>query len=427
MTHTAAAPPTLPVDAFTWPDVAALPARGVRSTVGAGLFKRAARRLRLRILMPDGSEYGGGNTGSPVMRLRRPESVYRRIGATGTVGFGEAYMAGDWDTNDLVGVLTAFAAAVGQLVPMPLQTLRHRILRRIPSHERNTVAGAASNISRHYDLSNQMFATFLDPTMTYSSGLFDEVGGHVVPGGELRLAQHRKIDRLLDLAQVGAGTRLLEIGTGWGELAARAAARGALVHTVTISAEQAALATQRVAAAGQSDRVRVDLRDYRHLEGHYDAIVSVEMIEAVGVENVADYMQTLDRHLAPGGRVGLQAITMPHDRMLVSQDTYTWIRKYIFPGGQILSIPAIEKGLAEHTTLRISGQDALGLHYAETLRQWRQTFLSHAGRVKELGFDETFIRMWEFYLAYSEAGFRARYLDVYQLVLTRPVDAGARV
>ncbi|HEV7208844.1 MAG TPA: cyclopropane-fatty-acyl-phospholipid synthase family protein [Mycobacteriales bacterium] len=425
MTRTAAAPLTLPVDAVHWPDVATVPARGARSTVGGALFKRAAKRLRLRILMPDGSEYGGGDTGSPVMRLRRPEAMYRRIGATGTIGFGEAYMAGDWDTNDLVGVLTAFAQAVGQLVPMPLQTLRHRILTRIPTHERNTVAGARSNISRHYDLSNEMFATFLDPTMTYSSALFAEVGGHVIPGGDIRPAQHAKIDRLLDLARVGAGTRLLEIGTGWGELATRAAARGAQVHTVTISAEQAALATQRVAAAGQSDRVRVDLRDYRQLEGEYDAIVSVEMIEAVGAEHVAEYVRTLDRHLAPGGRVGLQAITMPHDRMLVSQDTYTWIRKYIFPGGQILSVPTIERGLAENTGLRISEQQGFGLHYAETLRQWRETFLAHTDRVQELGFDQTFIKMWEFYLAYSEAGFRARYLDVYQLLLTRPGDDAA--
>jgi cyclopropane-fatty-acyl-phospholipid synthase len=328
-------------------------------------------------------------------------------------------MAGDWDTDDLVGVLTAFASNVGRLVPLPLQRLRHAILSRIPTAERNTVAGAARNISRHYDLSNDLFAQFLDPTMTYSSGLFEAADLGAASRGDLTAAQHRKIDRLLDLAGVGAGTRLLEIGSGWGELALRAAARGAYVHTVTISAEQAELLRRRIVEHGFEDRVVVELRDYREVTGTYDAVVSVEMIEAVGLDHVHEYFSVLDQRLADGGSIALQAITMPHDRMLFSQETYTWIRKYIFPGGQILSVDAIEAAVRDHTKLTIVDDLDFGLHYAQTLQQWRETFNSASEAVSSLGFDEVFQRMWEYYLAYSEAGFRAGYLDVHQFRLTK--------
>jgi cyclopropane-fatty-acyl-phospholipid synthase len=411
------------VDPSRWPDVATAPSRGVRSAVAAVLLKRAVRTLPLRMQLPDGSEYGGGDASAPLVRARRMDALARRIGATGTIGFGEAYLAGDWETDDLVGVLTAFASAVGSLVPLPLQKLRHTILSRMPQTERNTVQGSATNISRHYDLSNDMFATFLDETMTYSAALFDGTAAAPQRDGALVPAQHRKIDRLLDLAQVGPGTRVLEIGTGWGELALRAAARGAFVHSVTISAEQAALARQRIEDAGLGDRVEVELVDYRQVSGTFDAIVSVEMIEAVGLDHVHEYFAALDRHLAPGGRVALQAITMPDDRMRVTQDTYTWIRKYVFPGGQILSIPAIEAAVGAHTSLHIAAKSAFGLHYAETLRQWRLEFHRQDQAVANLGFDPTFRRMWEYYLAYSEAGFRSGYLDVYQLLLTRSAGA----
>lgn len=352
--------PASTVNPIRWPDVVRVPPRGIRSTVAGLLLTRAARRLPLRMQLPDGTEYGRGDAPAPLMRLRRPDAVARRLGATGTIGFGEAYLAGDWDTDDLVGVLTAFASAVGSLVPLPLQTLRHKILARMPSTERNTVAGSATNIGRHYDLSNEMFATFLDESMTYSAALFDGPPNTPQRDGDLAAAQQRKIDRLLDLAQVGPGTRMLEIGTGWGELAIAAATRGARVHSVTISAEQAALARERIANAGLSDRVEVALRDYRQVEGTYDAIISVEMIEAVGLDHVHEYFAALDRHLAPGGRIALQAITMPDDRMRVTQDTYTWIRKYVFPGGQILSVPAIKTALAEHTNLQVIEHTAFG-------------------------------------------------------------------
>lgn len=412
------------IDPSRWPEVARVPGAGPRAAAARAIVSRAAKQLDLRMRFPDGRMIGGGGPTSPVLEIRRPHSFFRRIGASGTIGFGEGYMAGDWDSDDLVGVLEAIAAKVADLVPPTLQRMRHAFLSRMPAHEgNNTVKNAKSNIARHYDLSNAMFAAFLDESLTYSSAVFD--GEPLTSDEALVSAQHRKIDQLLDLADVRKGTRLLEIGTGWGELARRAASRGASVTTVTISEEQAALARERIAADGLTRRVDVQLRDYRLIEGEFDAIVSVEMIEAVGLDHLQSYVQTLDRHLAPGGRVALQAITMPHDRMVASQETYTWIRKYIFPGGQLLSTEAIDDALRAHTSLAVTGSAAYGLHYAKTLEHWRQTFVANRAEIFELGFDEVFARMWVFYLAYCEAGFRAHYLDVYQLLLTRPADQKA--
>jgi cyclopropane-fatty-acyl-phospholipid synthase len=232
-------------------------------------------------------------------------------------------------------------------------------------------------------------------------------------------AQRRKIDLLLDRAGVGPGCRVLEIGTGWGELALRAARRGANVVTITISSEQQALAVRRVAEAGLASQISVELRDYRDIDGEFDAICSVEMLEAVGERYWDAYFTALDQHLAPGGRVGLQTITMGHDRMLATRRTYTWIHKYIFPGGLLPSVTAIENSLTSSTRLRITARDDFGAHYAETLKIWRDRFCAHSGEVVQLGFDEVFRRMWSFYLSYSEAGFRAGYIGVSQLTLAR--------
>ncbi|MBN9618314.1 MAG: class I SAM-dependent methyltransferase, partial [Actinobacteria bacterium] len=332
------------------------------------------------------------------------------------IGFGEAYMAGEWDSPDAVALLSVLAGSMGELVPAVLQRLRPLVLARQP-RSRNTVTRARRNVSAHYDLSNELFALFLDETMTYSSALFDQLPGS---SEDLAEAQRRKIDRLLDTAGVSAGSKVLEIGTGWGELAMRAAARGAQVTTLTISTEQAALANERIAAAGLGDRISVLLKDYREVGGRFDAVVSVEMIEAVGANHWDEYFGTIDRVLAPGGRVGLQAILQDDRTVRATQDTYTWIRKYIFPGGQLASVPAIERVLAAHTSLRIADRYSFNRHYAETLHRWRVTFEEHAAEVDALGFDETFRRMWSFYLAYSEAGFRTGYLDVAQLTLTKP-------
>ena len=220
-------------------------------------------------------------------------------------------------------------------------------------------------------------------------------------------------------AGVAEGSRVLEIGSGWGELAIRAARRGARVLTITLSVEQQALARQRIEEAGFSDRVSVELCDYRDVQGTFDAVVSVEMIEEVGYDYWDAYFTTIDRVLAPGGRVGIQAITMPHDRMLATRNTWTWIHKYIFPGGLLPSLEAIDESTRRHTTLRLTEQLPFGVHYAETLRRWDTAFLARREEVLALGFDETFIRMWHFYLEYSRAGFASGYIDVNQILLTR--------
>jgi cyclopropane-fatty-acyl-phospholipid synthase len=212
---------------------------------------------------------------------------------------------------------------------------------------------------------------------------------------------------------------VLEIGTGWGELSIRAAARGATVRSVTLSSEQQALARERISAAGVADRVQVDLCDYRDVEGEYDAVLSVEMVEAVGLEFWPTYFSAIDGLLAPGGRAGIQAILMPHDRMLATRGSFTWINKYIFPGGFLPSAQAIDEVTTEHTSLRVTDRMAFGQDYAETLRRWDEAFLARASEVRELGFDDTFLRMWHFYLCYSRAGFASGYLDVEQVMLER--------
>jgi cyclopropane fatty-acyl-phospholipid synthase-like methyltransferase len=252
---------------------------------------------------------------------------------------------------------------------------------------------------------------FGDQTMTYSSALFRRLPAS---WPDLAEAQQHKIDRVLDAAGVGPGTRLLEIGSGWGELCIRAAARGADVRSVALSERQLWLARQRIAAAGQSDRVRIDLRDYRDVGGNYDAVISVEMIEAIGFHAWPDYFRTLERLLRPNGRLAIQAITMPHDRMLATRNTHTWIQKYIFPGGLIPSAKAVLEVTQRQTGLRPVDTLSLRQHYAETLRLWRERFLQRRKTLAHIGFDEVFARMWELYLAYAEAGFRSGYLDVYQ-------------
>jgi len=393
----------------------------MRASIARVLFTTGVAKLPLRVRFPDGRLIGAGTTQDPVMILHRPREFFRRVGASGLIGFGESYMAGDWDCADLPALLTVFAANVGDLVPPWQQRLRQLAVRKQPPDDAQTREGARRNIGRHYDLSNELFALFLDETMTYSSAVFETGadGTPIAAAPLLAAAQHRKIDAMLDRAGVGLGCRMLEVGTGWGELALRAAARGANVVTITISREQQALAVRRVAEAGLTGQIKVELRDYRDIEGEYDAICSVEMLEAVGERYWGGYFAALDQHLAPGGRIGLQTITMGHERMLATRRTYTWIHKYIFPGGLLPSVTAIENSLASSTRLHITACDDFGAHYAETLKIWRERFCAHADEVARLGFDEVFNRMWTFYLSYSEAGFRSGYIGVSQLTLAR--------
>jgi cyclopropane-fatty-acyl-phospholipid synthase len=385
------------------------------------LLRRAAARLPVRLVYPDGMVVGAADPTLPTMVIHRPDVLARRLGRYGLIGFGESYMAGDWTSTDPVGVLTEFAKCLAELIPPALQRFRPLAMVRQPRSQHNSIAQARRNISEHYDLSNELFAEFLDETMTYSSALFDKLPARRADLGD---AQRRKIDRLLDTAHVCPGSRVLEIGTGWGELCIRAAARGAQVRSVTLSAEQQRLAQQRVAAAGLSDRVDIELLDYRDVDGRYDAVLSVEMVEAVGYRFWPTYFGALDRLVVPGGRVAIQAITMPHDRMLATRNTHTWIQKYIFPGGLLPSTEAIIGITERHTRLRTVDMLSLRPHYAETLRLWRERFVERRDAVAALGFDDVFHRMWQLYLAYSEAGFRSGYLDVYQWTFAPTGSAG---
>jgi cyclopropane-fatty-acyl-phospholipid synthase len=399
------------VDLERWPAMAEPVTARARARIARVLLRRVVEHTGIRVLLPDGTSWG--EPSAPTLRVLDADAFFTRLGRDGLIGFGESYMAGDWDSDDLVALLTPMARDMGTLVPPALQWMRRWYNERHPLTEENDRRGARHNISRHYDLSNDLFATFLDETMTYSSALLER------PDEALEVGQDRKTQRILDIAGVTSGSTVLEVGTGWGELALQAAKRGAHVTSVTLSTEQAGLARERVRAANLNDRVDIRVQDYRDVEGRYDAIVSVEMVEAVGEKWWPTYFRTLDDRLEPGGRIGLQAILMPHDRLMASKRSWTWIHKYIFPGGLLLSERVIDDMCAAHTSLRVVDRLHLSSSYADTLRQWRDRFTAHTERIEALGFDATFRRMWTFYLAYCEAGFRAGYLNVAQLTLAR--------
>jgi len=355
----------------------------------------------------------------PQIEIFRPGAFFARLGHQPKIGFGEAYMAGDWRPApgvDLSDALAPFASHLATARPGMLQRVRTFVEARVPRRQRNTLPGSRRNIEAHYDLSNDLFQAFLDPSLTYSSALFDD--SRPWSDQSLEEAQMRKVDTALDRAGVGPGTRLLEIGTGWGTLAIRAAQRGAHVTTLTLSKEQAALAMERARAAGVDDRIHLRLQDYREVDGAYDAIVSIEMIEAVGDQYWQTYFDAIDRLLAPRGTAVVQAILMSHERYLATRRSYSWIQKHIFPGGIIPSVTAIERCVSR-TSMDVTEWQHFGSSYAETLLRWRRTFEAEWERIRGFGFDEEFKRMWEFYLAYSRSGFVTGYLDVAQLLLAK--------
>lgn len=408
----------------------ALRALCLRARLARSILAQVAQRVPVDVVMPDGSLLGGGRQAAgarrPALEIVRPRDLFERLAHHPKIGIGEAYMAGDWraaEGTDLAELLVPFAERMTTAVPAGWLRLRGFVDRRVPSIQNNSLLGSRRNIEAHYDLSNDLFATFLDETMSYSSAIFDE--DQPLRTQSFEQAQLRKVHAILDLAKVGQDTRLLEIGTGWGTLALEAARRGATVTSVTLSKEQAALARERVAAAGYADTVDIRIQDYREVEGVYDAVVSVEMIEAVGEEYWPAYFRTIDERLAPGGIAAVQAILMSHERLIATKHSYGWIQKHIFPGGLIPSLQAMSETAEGATSLRMTAVEPFGADYAETLRRWRETFLARWPEVHALGFDETFRRKWEFYLAYCEAGFATGYLDVAQVRFEREGAAPA--
>jgi cyclopropane-fatty-acyl-phospholipid synthase len=379
-----------------------------------------ARRIKtghLTVELPDGSRESFGDASSDLraeMRIHDFEALTRML-VHGETGGGEAYMDGLWSSPDLAGLLKWAAINRASLslsegwwrVPMQLQrTWAHR-------KRRNTKTQSRKNISAHYDLGNDFYRLFLDETMTYSSAVFDS------PSQSLADAQRNKYRLMAEGAGIRAGQHVLEIGSGWGGFALYAAGElGCRVTSVTISQEQHALATERVRAAGLADRVDIQLRDYRDIEGTYDAIVSIEMLEAVGAEYFTTFFEACDRALVPGGRLSIQSITFPDATYEAQRRGANWIQTYIFPGGLCPSLAVIEQSTHD-SNLLITGVRDIAASYVRTLAAWRNRFMAQTEAVRAMGFDDRFIRMWEYYLALSEAGFATGVSQDLQLVLEK--------
>jgi cyclopropane-fatty-acyl-phospholipid synthase len=348
----------------------------------------------------------------------RDARFWSALALRGSIGAGEAYASGWWTSEDPAAVVRAFVRHRDVLDGLDgsLAALARPLWRAFHALRRNTERGSRANISAHYDLSNDFFSLFLDDTLTYSCGYYER------PATTLREASLAKIDRVLDKLELGRADHLLEIGTGWGALAERAAVtRGCRVTTTTISAAQHAYAAGRFSAAGLDARVRLLADDYRNLAGTYDKLVSIEMIEAVGHAYLDSFFARCGQLLAPRGRMLLQAITIAdqhHDQALRSVD---FIQRYIFPGCYIPSIASLAQSVARSSDLRIVGLEDIGPHYARTLADWRRNLRRRWDDARALGHSEHFLRLWEFYLAYCEGGFAERFLGTVQLVLERPL------
>ena len=353
--------------------------------------------------------------------IRRPVRLLARLIARGEIGFAESYMEGDWESPDLVALLDALSLNEEHLGAGPKGLPGSRWLDRIVHRLRdNRRANSRRNIARHYDLGNDFYRLWLDSGMTYSAALFAD-RPEDRRGESLEAAQTRKYRRLLDDLDARPGEHILEIGCGWGGFAQAAAERGLLVTGVTLSREQLAFAQMRIAAAGLSDRVELKLQDYRDIRGQFDHAVSIEMLEAVGESYWPTYFQALRRLVRPGGRIAIQSITMNEDDFPRYRRSADFIQLYIFPGGML---PSPERLQAEAQAAGLKSVESrwYGADYAETLRRWRQRFRAADGEVSRLGYDDRFRRMWDYYLAYCEAGFDNGTVDLVQAVFRIPED-----
>ncbi|MBY0401847.1 cyclopropane-fatty-acyl-phospholipid synthase family protein [Myxococcota bacterium] len=329
--------------------------------------------------------------------------AYRALAFGGVLGGAEAYMNGWWRSEDLLGVIRVFARNAGFFGAVDEGSgWKRPWLRLIHALRDNDRAGSRRNIHDHYDLGNEFFASFLDPSLTYSSAVFER---EAMP---LEAAQTAKYERLCRKLELNAGHHVLEIGTGWGGFALHAArTRGCRVTTTTISREQHALARERIERAGLGDRVEILLEDYRDLHGTYDRLVSIEMIEAVGHRHLARFFEVCANRLASDGAMALQAILVPEQWWEHSKQSVDFIKRYIFPGGQLVALGAISQALAG-TALRMVHYEDITPHYAETLHRWRARFLEQRATIATLGMDERFFRTWDYYLAYCEGAFHER-------------------
>ncbi len=345
-------------------------------------------------------------------------SFYSDVIFGGSVGAGEAYMARSWDCHQLTDlvriilrnehVLNSIDGGFGKLM-LPLHKVFHFL-------HRNSLSGSRKNIEAHYDLGNDMFKLFLDPTMMYSSGIFQH------QDMTMEQASIAKLDRICQKLQLNKNDRLLEIGTGWGGFALYAAKNyGCHVTTTTISKQQFEYTRKKIQEEGLGDRITLLCEDYRNLTGQYDKLVSIEMIEAVGHTYYKNYFEHCNKLLKPEGMMLLQSITIADQRYQAAKKEVDFIQRYIFPGGSLPSIEIIAQNVSQYTDMRFYQLEDIGQHYATTLAQWRKQFFSKIEEVQKLGYSETFIRMWDFYLCYCEGGFRENSIGTIQLLLTKPL------
>jgi cyclopropane-fatty-acyl-phospholipid synthase len=386
----------------------------------------AASRIRigrLDITFPDGRRrtFGDPHSSERAEVVIHDAAAFARMLIGGETGAGEAYVDGLWSSPDVtrvirVGALNREGIGLSSGWLRVPDQLRRRIAHRL---RRNTRANARRNIASHYDLGNDFYRLWLDESMTYSSAVFER------PDQSLADAQRNKYRLIAEGAKLAEGDHVLEIGSGWGGFALYAAGEvGCRVTSITISREQLDLARERVRAAGLEDRVDVQLRDYRDVTGTYDAVVSIEMLEAVGAEYFGDFFGACAAALRPGGRMSLQTITVPDVGYRRQVGGANWIQTYIFPGGLLPSLAAIERSL-HGTGFVVTRVRDIAEHYVGTLRAWRTTFLERRDEVLAMGFDERFVRMWEYYLALSEAGFGTGVTQDLQIALEKRLPASA--
>lgn len=379
----------------------------------------------LDLTFPDGEKrtFGGGREGLRASMTIRSESFFKRCVLFGPIGFGEAYVDGEWETPDLVAVIGWFilnAEDAGGMqtergAKAPMLNLLNAYNRLLHQRRPNDLRTSRRNISEHYDLSNGFFKLWLDPTMTYSSALFEPADA------DLQAAQIRKYDRLCQCLQLRPTDHVLEVGTGWGGFSIHAASTyGCKITSLTISQQQHDEAVKRIAAAGLSDRVTVLIEDYRKVNGVFDKIVSIEMIEAVGDRFLDTYFESLQRVLAPHGMIGLQMITCPDRQYRILRDGVDFIQKHIFPGSLLVSQARVTQALNRTGSLNLHSWKDMGMHYAKTLGMWCDRFEAERAAVMKLGFDERFLRKWRYYLRYCEAAFATRNISVVQAVYSRP-------
>jgi cyclopropane-fatty-acyl-phospholipid synthase len=377
------------------------------------------RNGELVLRYPDGRgrRFGDGAGPRVVVDLHRPEAFWRKLALRTRVGFGESYVDGDWDADDLVAFSEILSRNLDAVARNPwvarlylLQELRpHRLPRQTP----NT---ARESIHAHYDLGNDLFRLMLDSTMAYSCAYWER------PEMTLEEAQVAKYQAICEKLHLGSGDHMLEIGCGWGGLAIHAAREYACrVTAVTISRAQYELASERVREAGVDALVEIREQDYRGIAGTYSRVASIEMFEAIGGAEHERYFTTIDRLLEPYGIALIQTIAIPDERFARYRRTPDWIQQYVFPGSLIPSLGAVSQAVAR-SRLMIVGLEEIGVSYADTLRAWRANFDARVDEVRALGYDERFLRVWRFYLAYCEAAFRVRSLRDMQLVLTRALN-----